>query len=68
MSVPRDASVKCQSWGNFLALDIRCFVVNVPSVAILGCFFSKIWLVLCDLIANYVVRMVRCTLDIFEYK
>ena len=42
MSSASDARVKFQSWGKFLALNIRCFVVNGLSVASLRCFYLNI--------------------------
>ena len=38
MSLPSAARVKFQSLGKLLALNIRCFVVNVVSVDISHCF------------------------------
>ena len=42
MSGGSAACVKFQSWGKFLALNIRCFVVNGLSVASLRCFYLNI--------------------------
>ena len=42
MSLPSAACVKFQSWVEFLAVNIRCFIVNVLSLTILRCFYFNL--------------------------